>query len=165
MESFLKFTSEENKFELLIDKNIFWKDIILKASYNFLDRGHFFFKLDKNENIILQFTKKQDCDFSDELLAVYLRDKLERDNKVIREAIVTAAIWNSLDTRNFIELNTSENKDSNINFDKDIDDILKEIESDPDLKIDWSEIEKILKEIEGDLNQSYDKSNSKIDKK
>jgi hypothetical protein len=45
----------------------------------------------------LQLTKKDDskesleniiADFSDELLSVYLRDKLEKDNKDIREKIV-----------------------------------------------------------------------------
>jgi CBS-domain-containing membrane protein len=35
-----------------------------------------------------------------------------------------------------------------IDFDKDIEDILREIENDPELKIDEEEIEKILREIE-----------------
>lgn len=35
-------------------------------------------------------------DFSDELLSVLLRDNLEKDNKEIREKIVSAAIANSL---------------------------------------------------------------------
>jgi len=39
-------------------------------------------------------------------------------------------------------------ENNQIDFDKDIDEILKEIENDPDLKIDEEEIEKILKEIE-----------------
>lgn len=146
------------KFELVIDKNIFDKDIVLKAAYNFLDRGYFFFKLDENENIVLVFTKREEnsekieniiSDFSDELLAVYLRDRLEKDNKNIREAIVWAAIANSLDYNNFININTENNQEKNqIDFDKDIDDILREIENDPDLKIDEDEIERILREIE-----------------
>ncbi|NCO32037.1 hypothetical protein GW891_04655 [bacterium] len=50
-----------------------------------------------SENIILLFTKREEnsekvediiSDFSDELLSVYLRDKLEKDNKIIRERIV-----------------------------------------------------------------------------
>ena len=51
--------------------------------------------------------------------------------------------------QNFVSLDTdvtSQNKQ--IDFDKDIDEILREIENDPDLKIDEEEIEKILKEIE-----------------
>ena len=79
------------------------------------------------------------------ILETYLRDKLEKDNKIIRETIVQKAINEPLDYRNFITLDT---QNSDINFDKDIDEILSEIENDPDLKIDESEIEKILAEIE-----------------
>lgn len=161
MENFLSEVIEWNKFELLIDSNIFNKDIVMKASYSFLDRGYFFFKLDNDGNLILQFTKKEEnnedpkkiiWDFSDELLAVYLRDKLEHDNKDIREAIVTKAIAWPLDVNNFVTLDTDNivnNQETNqIDFDKDIDDILREIENDPELKIDEEEIERILKEIE-----------------
>lgn len=160
MENFLKKIIEGNKFELLIDKDIFNKDIVLKAAYSFLERGYFFFKLDSNKNIILVFTKRDENyekveniigDFSDELLNVYLRIKLENDNKTIRESIVWAAIANSLDINNYTEFDTnvwSNAEQNQIDFDKDIDDILKEIENDPDLKIDQEEIERILKEIE-----------------
>ena len=161
MENFLNKIVDWNKFELLIDKNIFDKDIVLKASYNFLDKWFFFFKLDSNWNIILVFTKREEikekseeiiANFSDELIAVQLRDKLEKENKTIREAIVNKAINWPLDMNNFITLDTTNlniNQEKNqIDFDKDIDDILKEIENDPDLKIDEEEIEKILREIE-----------------
>ncbi|MDP2395741.1 MAG: His-Xaa-Ser system protein HxsD [bacterium] len=76
---------------------MFSKDIVLKAAYNFLDKGYFFFKFDENKNIIVQFTKKSDnkqdaktvlLDFSDELLSVNLRSDLEISNKEIRERIV-----------------------------------------------------------------------------
>ena len=161
MEKFLNEIVEWNKFELIIDKNLFNKDIVLKASYQFLDRWYFFFKFDDNWNLILQFTKKEEnkedprkiiWDFSDELLSVYLRDKLEHDNKDIREKIVWAAIANSLDSNNFVAIDT-DNREWNweqnqIDFDKDIDEILREIENDPELKIDEEEIERILKEIE-----------------
>jgi hypothetical protein len=39
-------------------------------------------------------------------------------------------------------------------FDKDIDDILKEIENDPDLQINEEEIETILNEIENDADKT-----------
>lgn len=158
MDSFLKKTLDGEKFELVIDVNIFHKDVILKAAYNFLDKWYFFFGLDDSENIILQFSPKDGIDipsetiigeFSDELLAVYLRDRLEQDNKVIREAIVNKAINGPLDVNNFVTLDTENNVEQNqIDFDKDIDDILKEIENDPDLQIDEEEIEAILREIE-----------------
>lgn len=157
MEMFIKEVIEWEKVELLIDTNIFSKDIVLKAAYNFLDKVYFFFKIE-NDNIIVQFTKKTDIkqdinkillEFSDEILSVKLRNDLEISNKEIREKIVWAAIWNSLDLNNFTEINTDNNIEKNqINFDKDIDDILKEIENDPDLQINEEEIARILKEIE-----------------
>lgn len=158
MSTFLKEIPGENGFELLIDTSIYSKDIILKAAYNFLDRGYFFFRFDENQNIILECRKKAGVnlfseqiiwEYSDELLAVYLRDTLERENKAIREAIVTKAINGPLDMQNFVSLDTDAIAQTNeIDFDKDIDEILREIENDPDLKIDEEEIEKILKEIE-----------------
>mgnify|MGYP003535130382 CR=1 FL=1 len=73
---------------------------------------------------VLFFTKKDDVlinpekiimDFSDELLSVLLRDNLEKDNKEIREKIVSAAIANSLDYNNFVEMNTNNNQQQNNN--------------------------------------------------
>lgn len=160
METFLKEIIDWEKFELTIDTKIFSKEIVLKTAYVFLNRGYFFFKLDW-DNILLQFTKQEDnnedskkiiWDFSDELLSTLLRDNLEKENKDIREKIVWAAIANSLDANWFTSIDTDnqgENQEQNqIDFDKDIDEILKEIENDPELKIDEEEIEKILKEIE-----------------
>ena len=165
MENFIKKDIEWNKIEFLIDKNLFSKDIVLKAAYNFLDKWYFFFKLDEYSNIIFQFTSKEGelaesdkiiWDFSDELLSVWLRDKLEHDNKEIREKIVWAAIWDSLDSRGFIEIDTDRKNDNweqnQIDFDKDIDEILREIENDPELKIDEEEIERILREIESETS-------------
>lgn len=166
MEHFLKKIVDWEKFELIIDSKIFNKDIVLKAAYSFLDKWYFFFKLDTDNNIILQFTYKEEIkekpekiiwDFSDELLSVYLRDKLEHENKEIREIIVKTAISSSIDTGNFVEIDTNNNPENNqIDFDKDIDEILKEIENDPDLKIDEQEIEKILKEIEEETKDEWD---------
>ncbi|MDD2907746.1 MAG: His-Xaa-Ser system protein HxsD [Candidatus Gracilibacteria bacterium] len=174
MENFLSHIIEGVKFELVIDKDIFNKDIVLKAAYNFLERGYFFFKLNNDGNIVLVFTKREDntekpeniiADFSDELLSVYLRDKLEKENKTIREAIVGAAIANSLDSNNFVQINTDSNntEQNQIDFDKDIDDILREIENDPDLKIDEEEIERILKEIEEESELEGKKPMIKVD--
>ena len=173
MEAFLNEVVEWNKFELMIDTNIFPKDIILKAAFVHLDKGYFYFKKDAN-NIILQFTTKQWIvekpekiiwEFSDTLLETTLRDKLEKDNKIIRETIVTKAINGPLDLTNFVTLDTdaweqawSTNEESNqIDFDKDIDEILKEIENDPELQIDEAEIEKILKEIEEETESEVKK--------
>jgi His-Xaa-Ser system protein HxsD len=146
----------------------------LKTAYNFLDRGYFFFKLTLEGNILVQCTKKEGntedikillSEFSDELLSVYLRDKLEKDNKEIREKIVGAAIANSLDNKNFIEIDTdnkNEQENNQIDFDKDIEEILREIENDPDLKIDEEEIQRILKEIEDETAQDMSNTSSPV---
>jgi His-Xaa-Ser system protein HxsD len=170
MEKFLKTIVDWEKFELLIDTKIFSKDIILKTAFWFLDKWYFFFKLDNDSNILLHYTKKSWVeenpekiiwDYYDSLLEMYLRDKLEKDNLNIREAIVLKAINWPLDFNNFVTLDTdniTKNTEKNqIDFDKDIDDILREIENDPDLKIDEEEISRILREIE-----SEEKSESKL---
>lgn len=174
MKKFLNKIIDWDKFELKIDKDIFNKDIVLKSAYNFLDKWYFFFKLDENWNIILQFTPKNwitispetiILEFSDELLAVYLRYKLEKDNKVIRETIVIKAINWPLDMNNFVTLDTDNihNNKNQIDFDKDIDEILKEIENDPELQIDEEEIERILKEIEEETEEFEQNNTPSID--
>jgi hypothetical protein len=92
-----------------------------------------------------------------------LRNKLEQDNKFIRETIVEKAINGPFDTNNFVSLDTDNMNSNQIDFDKDIDEILKEIENDPDLKIDEAEIEKILKEIEEETESEIQKPEIKID--
>lgn len=176
MSSFLKEIITWKQFELLIDTEVFPKDIILKSAYNFLDKGYFFFRFDEEKNMILDFTAKDWIEieakhliweFSDELLDVYLRDKLEKDNKVIREAIVSKALAGPLDMWNFVEYD-SDNREiwdaqqNEIDFDKDIDDILKEIENDPDLQIDEWEIDKILQEIEEEAARDIPKPEIKL---
>jgi len=59
MKGFLESNIEEGQFELLIDTQIFSKDIILKAAYNFLDLGYFFFRFNTDKNIVLQFHPKE----------------------------------------------------------------------------------------------------------
>jgi hypothetical protein len=46
------------------------------------------------------------ADFSDALLEFYLRDRLEKENKTIRETIVNKAINGPLDEANFVTLDT-----------------------------------------------------------
>lgn len=161
---------EGTKFELIIDPSLFSKEIIFKSAFLFLDKWYFFFKKDENDFIVLQFTSRENIsetpeeiiwDFSNELLNNVLREKLFEENKEIRTEIITSSIKNSLREAELpnnwkgYELSGKDyfewrmDWDNNwIDFDKDIDDILKEIESDPDLKIDEEEIENILKEIE-----------------
>lgn len=175
MQAFLQEVVEGKNFSLTLDTSIYTKDIILKAAYNFLDKGYFLFATD-GDNIVLSFTAKEDSDtdpkiviweYCDELLDVHLRDKLEKDNRVIREAIVSKALSGPIDQGGYVTYNPDEVAEANpvqneIDFDKDIDDILAEIENDPDLQIDQWEIDKILKEIEEEAAQEPAKPEIKI---
>lgn len=167
MEKFLKKSVENNMFELEIDTGIFSQDIILRSAFQYLDLGYFFFKNWGNTSIILQFSPKQWVEkkpeiiiweFSDTLLEMLLRVKLENDNKIIRESIVTKAINWPLDSGNFVSLDSQTQSETNqIDFDRDIDEILKEIENDPDLQIDTEEVNKILEEIEEETESEIQK--------
>lgn len=174
MEPILRKSTEWNSLEMVIDTKIFDKDIVLKAAFNFIDRWYFLFSINNDGNILLQYTPKDDVsldaekvvrDFTDDLLEVYLRDKLEKDNKVIREAIITKSLLGPLDIQNFVTLDTQNQTNNQIDFDKDIDEILKEIENDPELKIDEEEIEKILKEIEAESGNDIQKPTVSVDLK
>jgi len=65
--------------------------------------------------------------------------------------------------QNFVSLDTDSTQKNEIDFDKDIDEILKEIENDPDLKIDEEEIENILKEIEEETQSEAQKPKVTVD--
>jgi len=174
MTDFLKETIKWKKFEILIDTSIYKKEIIFKTAYLFLDKGYFFFRKE-DKNLIVQFTLKSwekiklekiIKDFNNELLNNILRWIIVKENKTVRDEIITSAIKNSLreaelpnnwkgyeeSDENYFD-NREETNNQEINFDKDIDEILKEIENDPELKIDEDEIEKILKEIEEESNE------------
>jgi len=179
MEQFLKKEIDWNKFELIIDSKLFTKDIIFKSAFIFLEKWYFFFKLDNDNNILLQFTPKEWVkinseqiiwDFTDELLNNTLREKVFEENKEIRTEIIKSSLQNSLreaelpndwkwyedSSGNYFDngWSSEQNKNTEIDFDKDIDEILKEIENDPDLKIDEDEINNILKEIEEEESSS-----------
>ncbi len=140
-------------FELVIDTKIFSKNIVLKTAYNFLDLWYFIFTM-VGKNIKVQCKKKAESHidseeiilkFCDELLNVYLRSELEKDNKVIREEIITAALSWSIDMNNYVEIDI---KKENSTLENEIENILKELENDPELKIDEDDIKKLLGEIE-----------------
>lgn len=193
MEAFLSEEIKWKKFELIIDPNIFNRNIIFKSAHIFLEKGYFFFKHNEEKNIVLQFTLKDGIEekpemilgaYSDELLNNLLREKVFEENKEVRTEIITSALQNSLreaelpnNWKGYDNVGDSyfwwEEENNEIDFDKDIDDILKEIENDPELKIDEEEIDKILKEIEEeeewegkDVKESDDrvwKENNEID--
>ena len=156
MQHFLSKNIENGRIELLIDTNIFSQNIAMKAAYTFLDRAYFFFH-SSQKWFLVQITPKVSetwdaekfaLEYSDELLAYYLRVQVENENKVVRETIVRRALWSYADLPNFVSIEPEVEQQSEINFDKDIDEILKDIENDPALQIDEEEIKRILAEIE-----------------
>lgn len=170
MHQFLSQNLENNRLEVIVDSLIFSQNIALKAAYMFLDRAYFFFAR-SGDNILVQIYPKEGqrwsaevfaLEYSDELLATLLRDKIEIENKTIRETIVRRALGSYADLPNFTTIPV-EPKNTQIDFDKDIDEILKEIENDPDLKIDEAEISRILAEIEMETQSEISQSKPKID--
>jgi len=165
MQQFIRQNQENGKTEFLIDTKIFDASTAMKSAYAFLDRAYFFF-YSTTEGLIVQVTPKDwqswnaekfIWEYSDELLATLLRVKIEEENKVVRETIVRRALWSYADLPHFTSVDISENPSSQIDFDKDIDEILKEIENDPDLKIDEEEINRILAEIEAETQSESQK--------
>lgn len=138
-----------NKFELIIDTKIFSKDIILKTAYNFLDIWYFIFSYE-GKNIKMQCQTKNSenisseqliLNFCDEILNVYLREKIENENKELRNIIISTALKGSIDSDNFVEIPTSDDTEN------DIEKLLKDLENDPELMIDEKEIQKLINQI------------------
>ena len=158
MQNFISKNIENGRIELLIDTNIFSQNIAMKAAYVYLDRAYFFFHSKQNA-LLVQITPKSwenwdaekfALEYSDELLAYYLRVQVESENKVVRETIVRRALGSYADLPNFVSIDANVSQKWQIDFDRDIDEILKDIENDPDLKIDEDEINRILAEIESE---------------
>jgi len=156
MKQFLSQNSENGRLELVVDTTLFPIDVAMKAAYVMLDRAYFFFYT-TSEWLLVQITPKANQkhdseyfahEYADELLAYSLRVKVETDNKVIRETIVRRALGSYADLPNFTHVEG--NVSSQIDFNKDIDEILREIENDPNLSIDEDEINRILSEIEAE---------------
>jgi len=133
-----------------VDSTIFDNTCVFKTAYLFLDSAYFFFYQDK-KGLIVQCTLKPETEesakdilgkFSNELLNTLLREKLAKENKKIRETIMTAAIQHSLREAVFYE-------------DEDVEeDILrsqKGVRETPDMT-NTKSIDDILKEIEEELS-------------
>ena len=172
MKPFLSQNSVNNRLELLIDGSLFSDHIAMKAAYTFLDRSYFLFYKDWSNTIVQIHPKESQrwsaeifaLEYSDELLATSLRDRLEKENQVIRETIVKRALASYADVPNFRSIEPEVQKVQNqIDFDKDIDEILREIENDPELKIDEEEINRILAEIEAESQSIQESKKPKLD--
>lgn len=162
MQNFLSKNIENGRLELSIDTTIFSPIIAMKAAYAMLDRAYFFFHT-SGDSFLVQITPKESqewdaekfaLEYSDELLAYYLRVQIESENKVVRETIVRRALGSYADLPNFTSIDIKDTEFAPINFEKDIDEILRDIENDPELKIDEETIDRILAEIEAETQES-----------
>lgn len=163
MKNFLSKNTENGKLELLIDTTLFSSQIAMKAAYCFLDKAYFFFYTHDTASLLVQITPKEwqwwdaekfALEYSDELLSYTLRLQVETENRVVRETIVRRALGSYADLPNFVAGDPSSSHAWQIDFDRDIDEILREIENDPELKIDEDEISRILAEIEAEVQPS-----------
>lgn len=157
MTPFLSVSTDSDRTEFLIDTQLFSPVIAMKAAYVLLDRAYFFF-FTRPDWLMVQVSPKvwQDwsaerftLEYSDELLAYALRARVELENKEVRETIVRRALGSYADLPNFTSVDPIASSPQ-IDFDKDIDEILREIENDPELKIDEAEINRILAEIDSE---------------
>lgn len=139
MNSIIRISEAPYQVEFSLDLSVFPLSICLKSVYTFLDRAYFFFERDheKNHLIVKAISRNEKkwasdkllLDLSDELIATTLREALEKENKTIRDAIVMKALWSIEDHAN-ISPHEQENKEEDlIDFTKDVDALLKEIET------------------------------------
>src|SRR4051812_33910349 len=88
------------EFELSIDTAIFPREVILRTCYAFTDRCHFWLQSESATSIMVAFRRKDgtgDLDhlkgeFGNALIDFGLRVSIEANTRVVRDAIVTAAL-------------------------------------------------------------------------
>ncbi len=93
---------KENSVIISVDVNFYALDLIYSAAYNFLDNAYVFLDGDpKNiievtlkgkENLAEKELKELAGEFFNELINVGVRDNISKNNKMIREYIVSAAL-------------------------------------------------------------------------
>lgn len=148
---FLEKSTTLDMFEVKIDLDFFSKDIVMETAYNFIDKWYFLFNKDKNSIIVKCRTKdinsidteKLLLDFTDELLNVYLRSKIDKQNWELRNSIINKSLNSALDVNNFVELNI----DKADTVDDDIEKMLWDLEWDDDLLLEEKDIQKIIDDM------------------
>ena len=153
---------------MLVDGKLFNDKIILKAAYELVDKVYMFFKKQEDDYVVqfkLKPEIKEDIDtivnsFWEELVFHRLRYDLDKKYWKLKEKIIETALGFGL-TLEDIKQDLNEvmeklkelplNQWQNTNQEdqpKSIDEIIAEIENDPDFADDKDEIISILKEIE-----------------
>jgi len=168
---YLKITKKKPyELECKVDSKIFNEKVVLKAMYELVDKVYMFIETTKDGNFKVYFKLKPETKedlvtivdtFWEELVYHRLRYDLDRKYGKLREKIIETALGfglslddlkedlkETIDKLKTLPLQSYSNeikKDDDI---KSIDDIIAEIENDPDFADDKDEIISILKEIE-----------------
>ncbi len=167
MQQFIKKTQKwPYEVEMMVDGKIFPEKVILKAMYELVDKVYMFIKTKWNDYIVqfkLKSEVEEDLDaivysFGEELVFHRLRYDLDRKYWKLKEKIIETALWFGLSLEDIkkdlgevmekLKQLPSNQWQPQQEQPKSIDEIIKEIENDPDFADDKDEIISILKEIE-----------------
>jgi len=160
MQEFIKkLEKSEFQVEMLVDGKIFDEDVMLKAAYELVNDVYMFFKT-QGDDYIVQFklkNEKKTLDdvvnaFGEELVYHRLRKDIDQKTWSVRTKIVEAALWYGLTLEEIKDdiYNLSapiDEEDSQNNAERSVEDIIADIENDPEFADDKDEIINILKEI------------------
>lgn len=138
---FVKMMAEGREAEFTLDADVYSKSAILKTAYLFLDRGYFLFANAPEGFAVRCKTKRADDsaedlagDFANELLNTVLRETVALENRAIRETIYSGALAHCFREPEELSCKTSPAPA----LEKDLDQILKEIENELGLESEAS---------------------------
>ena len=105
------------KISFSIDLNIFDINTVYKAAYWFTEKFYIFFKLENNL-VVLDARPKDDFkdiefeniagEFSNSLLDFHLRTKVSKETNKIRDALITKAFTEGIQSNDLDEIKTNE---------------------------------------------------------
>jgi len=102
MEEITKVDTEKSKVSVSVDRDIYSLEAIYDAAYNFLEKVYVFLKKGEENSIEVQLKSKEKAgeeelmqiagEFLNELVNTSLRISISKENKMIREYIVSTAL-------------------------------------------------------------------------
>lgn len=105
MEKNIKADVVNNQVQVKIDPKVYTLETIYGAAYNLLEKAYFYFDKESQGKIIVQITGKGKSnkkelrslakEFLNELISVGLRNSIAKENKKIREYIISTALLGS----------------------------------------------------------------------
>lgn len=128
---FVKKSSDGRMAEFVLDSSVYPKETVMKTAYLFLDKAYFRFA-NSPEGFLTACKTKSDSlsaetllgEFANELLNTVLRERMAMENRAVRETIYAGALAHCF--REPDELSCRPHQAPA--FEKDLDQILKEIE-------------------------------------